>query len=164
MRDHAFIVHGIINAVINGGAKCIDIQIYDIIQAFDALWLQDVMNDLFDSLPKSGRNDKLSLLYKANCENYVAVKTPMGKTDRVNMPQIVMQGGTWGPLECSNSLDKMGKLSENNEEHLYSYKSLVQVPILTMVICNCRMWPKICSSESVYKHSDGTKETQDAYP
>ena len=57
----------------------------------------------------------------------------MGKTDRVNMPQIVMQGGTWGPLECSNSLDKMGKLSENNEEHLYSYKSLVQVPILTMV-------------------------------
>ena len=61
------------------------------------------------------------------------VKTPLGKTDRVNMPQIVMQGGTWGLLECSNSLDKMGKLSENNGEQLYSYKSLVQVPILTMV-------------------------------
>ena len=66
VRDHLFIVHNIINAVINGGAKCIDIQIYDIIQAFDALWLQDVMNDLFDSLPDSGRNDKLPLLYKAN--------------------------------------------------------------------------------------------------
>ena len=37
VRDHLFIVHGIINAVINGGANCIDIQIYDIIQAFDAL-------------------------------------------------------------------------------------------------------------------------------
>ena len=133
VRNHLFVVHGIINSVVKGEAKCIDIQIYDIKQAFDSLWLQDCMNDLYDSLPVSGRNDKLSLLYKANCDNHVAVKTPVGQTDRTNIQEIVMQGGTWGPLKCSNSMDKIGKLCENTGEHLYSYKSIVRVPILTMV-------------------------------
>jgi hypothetical protein len=68
VHNHLFIVHGIINSVVKGEAKCIDIQIYNIKQAFDALWLQDCMNDLYDSLPATGWNDKLSLLYNANCE------------------------------------------------------------------------------------------------
>ena len=133
VRNHLFIVHGIINSVINGKAKCVDIQIYDIKQAFDALWIQDCMNDLFDVVPCTGRNNKLSLLYKANTENYVSVKTPVGQTDRRNIPEIVMQGSTWGPLECSNSLDKIGKICEENREHLFNYKNMVKVPILTMV-------------------------------
>ena len=108
----------LINSVLKGEGKCIDIQIYDIIQAFDALWLQDCMNDLYDALPHSEHNDKLALLYKANCENQVAVQTPIGQTERVNIPEIVMQGGTWGPLKCSNSMDKIGKLCETNREHL----------------------------------------------
>jgi hypothetical protein len=44
-----------------------------------------------------------------------------------------MQGSTWGPLKCSNSLDKIGKICEANRDHLYKYKNLVKVPILTMV-------------------------------
>ena len=91
------------------------------------------MNDLYDSVPRTGHNDKLSLLYKANCDNYVAVRTPVGQTDRKNIREIVMQGGTWGPLKCSNSMDKIGKLCENTGEHMYKYKNIVQVPILTMV-------------------------------
>ena len=131
VRNHLFIVHGIINSVLKGEAKCVDIQIYDIKQAFDALWLQDCMNDLYDSLPDTGRNDKLCLLYKANSDSHVAVKTPVGQTDRINVSEIVMQGGTWGPLKCSNSLDKLEKLCETTGEHLYKYKNLVQIPILT---------------------------------
>ena len=46
VRNHLFIVHGVINSVVKGEAKCIDIQIYDIKQAFDALWLQDCMNSM----------------------------------------------------------------------------------------------------------------------
>ena len=133
VRNHLFIVHGIINSVINGKSKCVDIQIYDIKQAFDALWIQDCMKDLFDVVPCTGRNNKLSLLYKANTENYVSVKTPVGQTDRRNIPEIVMQGRTWGPLECSNSLDKIGKIREENREHLFNDKNMVKVPILTMV-------------------------------
>ena len=99
VRNHLFIVHGVINSVVKGEAKCIDIQIYDIKQAFDALWLQDCMNDLYDSLPHTGRNDKLCLLYKANSDNQVAVKTPVGQTDRIHVNEIVMQGGDLGPFK-----------------------------------------------------------------
>ena len=38
IRDHLFIIHGIINAVIQGKDSCIDVQVYDLEQAFDALW------------------------------------------------------------------------------------------------------------------------------
>ena len=44
-----------------------------------------------------------------NKENYVAVKTSVGLTERKMMPNIVMQGGKWGPLKSSNSMDKIGK-------------------------------------------------------
>ena len=49
IKNHLFIVYGIINSVLNGDIACIDIQVYDLIKAFDRLWLQDVMNDLYDS-------------------------------------------------------------------------------------------------------------------
>ena len=41
----------------------------------------------------------------------VAVKTAVGLTDRVNMENIVTQGGTFGPIECANSIDKIGEKS-----------------------------------------------------
>ena len=40
IKDHLLIIHGIINSVIRGDDDCIDIQIYDIQKAFDALWLE----------------------------------------------------------------------------------------------------------------------------
>ena len=43
IRDHFFIIHGVVNSVINGGDNeaCIDIQVYDLEQAFEALWLEE---------------------------------------------------------------------------------------------------------------------------
>ena len=67
-----------------------DIQIYDVEKCFDALWLEDCMLDLYDTLPPEARDDKLALVYKVNTENYVAVNTSVGQTDRVNMKNIVM--------------------------------------------------------------------------
>ena len=133
IRNHLFVVYGIINSVVRGESPCVDIQIFDLKKCFDALWLEDVMNDLYEAVPHSGQNDKLALLYKSNYENQVSVKTAVGQTRRVNMPKIVMQGGSWGPLQCSNSIDKIGKGCEENREHLYTYKKLVKVPILSMV-------------------------------
>ena len=133
IRNHLFVVYGIINSVVRGESPCVDIQIFDLKKCFDALWLEDVMNDLYEAVPHSGQNDKLALLYKSNYENQVSVKTAVGQTRRVNMPKIVMQGGSWGPLQCSNSIDKIGKECEENREHLYTYKKLVKVPILSMV-------------------------------
>ena len=39
----------------------------------------------------------------------MAIKTAVGMTDRVNIPDTVQQGGTWGSLLCSNTIDTVGK-------------------------------------------------------
>ena len=128
IRNHLFILYGIINSVIQGEEKCIDIQIYDVKQCFDALWLDDCMLDIYFATPQAQHNDRLALIYKANQENKVAIKTPVGMTDRVNLPTIVMQGGTFGPMQCSNSIDTVGKKCITRQEHLFTYKKLVKLP------------------------------------
>ena len=45
IRNHLFIIYGVINSVLKGESECIDIQIYDLVKAFDVLWLADTMND-----------------------------------------------------------------------------------------------------------------------
>ena len=67
------------------------------------------MLDVFDTLPPDSRDDKLALLYQLSVENHVAVNTPHGQTDRMVIPHLVQQGGTWGPVLCSNSIDSIGK-------------------------------------------------------
>ena len=87
----------------------------DITKAFDAMWLEDCMNDIVDTLPKEKENYKISLQYKSNDTNLVAVKTAPGLTERVNIPCLVQQGVTWVPF------DNFGKKSRITEEHIYLY-------------------------------------------
>ena len=133
VRNHLFIVYGVINNILKSGKGCVDIQIYDLIQAFDALWLESCMNDLYDYLPENQRDDKLALVYQTNISNLVAVNTAVGQTERINMPKIVQQGGAWGPMECSVSIDTLGKLCTERGENLYKYKELVNIVPLAMV-------------------------------
>ena len=67
------------------------------------------MLDMYYTLPEGARDDKLALVYKMNKTNLVAVKTPYGLTKRILVDRIVMQGGKWGPLMCSNSMDMIGR-------------------------------------------------------
>ena len=83
--NHLFIVYGVINSVINFESDCIDIHIYDLIKAFDVLWLKDSMNDLWDTLPEEARYDRLGLLYETCKTNKVAIETAVGLTERVEM-------------------------------------------------------------------------------
>ena len=133
IKNHLFIIYGIINSVLVEEKSCIDIQIYDIVKAFDRLWLDDCMNDLYDSLPSEQQDDKLALIYQSNVKNLVAVNTAVGLSKRVNIEKIVTQGGVFGPLQCSNSIDTIGKKCFNTGEHLYSYKKLVSIMPLSMV-------------------------------
>ena len=84
-------------------------------------------------VPPGARDDKVALIYEMNKENYVAVKTSVGLTERVMLPSVVMQGGKWGPLKCSNTMDKIGKRCIEKGEHLYTYKGQVKVMPLAMV-------------------------------
>ena len=133
IRNHLFIIYGVINSVIRGNQGCIDLQIYDLIKAFDALWLEDCLNDIFDTTSEKNRNDKLALLFESSKDNQVAVKTAVGMTSRVNMPKVVQQGGTWGPMLCSNSIDTVGKKCRDRGEHFYLYKGIARVLPLAMV-------------------------------
>ena len=126
-------MYGILNSVLNGEGDPVDMQIYDVEKCFDALWLEDCMLDIYETLPPGARDDKLALLYEMNKKNYVAVKTAVGLTERVMIPTVVMQGGKWGPLQCSNTMDKIGKGCFDKGEHLYMYKGRVGVMPLAMV-------------------------------
>ena len=131
VKNHLFVVNGIVNSVLKEEKSCVDICIYDIEKCFDALWLEDCLNDMFDSLPPKKRDDKLELVYEANRNNFVAVKTAVGLTERVNIKNVVTQGGTFGPLECANSIDKVGKKCySEEEENIFNYKKIVKVPPL----------------------------------
>ena len=102
-------------------------------KAFDALWLNECMNDLCDTLSEENQNDKIALLYESNRKNLVAVKTAVGMTERVDIPQIVQQGGTWGPVLCSNTVDTIGKKCRDRGELHYLYKNTGRVLPLAMV-------------------------------
>ena len=122
--------------------RCIDVCIYDIEKCFDALWIEDVLNNLHDSLPNDKQDNKLALVYEASKNNFVAIKTPVGLTDRRNLQNIVTQGGTFGPIECANSIDKIGQKSFSEGKNLLLYKKIVRIPplgyiddILTMAKC-----------------------------
>ena len=131
IKNHLFVIYGIINAVINGNADCIDLQVYDIIKCFDALWLQDCMLDIYQS--SSVKDDKSALMYQVNQTNLVAVKTAQGLTERVDIPNIVMQGSTPSGLQCSNSVDTLGKKCMKTGTNQYLYKDMVNVPPLACV-------------------------------
>ena len=102
IKNHLFIIYGIMNSVIRGEDEPVDLQIYDIEKAFDALWLEDTMNDMVDSIPLSSQDDKIAMINEANKSNLVAINTVVGRTDRVEILCIVMQGGTLCPIQCSN--------------------------------------------------------------
>ena len=133
VKDHLLVIHGVINSVVNGNEDCIDLQIYDLEKAFDGLWLEDCLNDIYDNTPRENKNEKISLLYESNRMNMVAVKTAAGITERVNIPTIVQQGGTWGPLLCSNTVDTLGKKCRDRGEHFYTYKKTAKVFPLAFV-------------------------------
>ena len=133
IRDHLFVLYAIINSVIKGGEECIDIQGYDVQKAFDAIWMEECFNDLYNVLPSEKRNDKISLLHKSNLKNLVAVKTPAGLSQRVNMPSIIHQGGIWGSLLCSNTMDTIGRKCKLRGNNIYLYKKRAEVLPLAFV-------------------------------
>ena len=46
IKNHLFIVYGIINSVLNEENSCINISVHDLEKTFDALWLEACLNDL----------------------------------------------------------------------------------------------------------------------
>ena len=87
IRDHLFVIYGIVNDVKNGEAEPIDIQGYDIRKCFDEMGYEESHNDIFDT---GVDNDKFALIARLDGKSKVVVKTPCGVTDSFNLKRIVM--------------------------------------------------------------------------
>ena len=144
IRNHIFIINGIIQEALCKKNEPVDLVIVDYRQCFDSLWLEECCNDLFEA---GVNDDQIALIYKMNSKNQVAVKTPFGVSERKTVERIVLQGEVFGPLLCSVTIDTFGKECIEEEKNLYMYKGEVGVPPLAMiddVIC-----PVKCGLKSV---------------
>ena len=92
--------------------------------------MQECINGLFKT---AFTNDKLPLLFIANQNAQIALKTPQGLSNKKHIINIVMQGTIWGSLLCTTSMDKLGKQIYENDGVLYKYQSKVEIPTLGMV-------------------------------
>ena len=127
IRNHIFIVNGIMIEALKNKTN-VDIEILDYRRCFDGMWLQETINDLFEA---GLVNDNLNLIYKLNEKNNVAVVTPQGLTERVEISSIVMQGENFAPLECSVQVDTYGKECLEQDKYLFRYRDIIPVPPLS---------------------------------
>ena len=68
-----------------------------------------------------------------NKTNLIGIQTKYGLTERFNAPDIVQQGGIWGPTLCSNHTDSMEKTCQERKIQWYKYKEIVNIPLLTYI-------------------------------
>ena len=107
---------------------------------FDGLDIKTTLNNVYDNGVK---DDNFALIYKLYENSNVAIKTPMGltKSRRVER-EIITQGDCLGPILASSSVDSFGKECYQKEKHLYFYRNLTPVSLLSMIddvfaISNC---------------------------
>ena len=131
IRDHLFVLNGVLNEALQNKDKNIDIQIVDIEKCFDKMNYKETANDLWTA---GVQDDKFLLMTKSNERCQVAVKTPWGSiSQRVEMKEIEMQGTVPAPLKCSVQLDSLGKECLETGEGVYQYKECVNIPPLLMI-------------------------------
>ena len=131
IRDHLFVINGILNEALQDRNKNIDVQIVDIEKCFDKMSYKETANDIYEAGVK---DDKFILMAKSNEKCMVAVKTPWGSlSKRVEMHELEMQGTVPAPLKCSVQLDTLGKECLETGEGLYKYKECLNVPPLLMI-------------------------------
>ena len=75
IRDHLFVINGVLNEALQRKDKNIDIQIVDIQKCFDKMSYKETANDIYNAGVK---DDKFLLMAKSNEKCMVAVKTPWG--------------------------------------------------------------------------------------
>ena len=49
IRDNIFVLNAVTNSVVKGNPQPIDMQLYDVEKCFDALWMEECINDIFDA-------------------------------------------------------------------------------------------------------------------
>ena len=129
-KNNIFVLNGIIHEVLKSKKmKPVALQIYDYAQMFDSIDLKEALSDIYDV---GVNDDTLPLLYKANAEVFMSVKTPAGLTDRQTVHDSVLQGDTWGSILASVQVDSIGKACLE-AGYFYKYKDKLPVGFLGLV-------------------------------
>ena len=89
-RDHLFVLYSIITDIKqNQKSKCLDLVWYDLECCFDGLWTAKTYIDLYAN---GVRNNSLNLIHKIGQKASIAIKTPVGITNRCEVKNKIMQG------------------------------------------------------------------------
>ena len=80
-----------------------------------------------------GEWNKLALLYYFNKNVNIAVKTPVGKTDRTFISDVITQGDIFGPLLCGKQVDTIGKECIEEGKYTYTCRGEVFIQPLSMI-------------------------------
>ena len=149
IRDHLLIVNGIIQDTLSSKTnEPIDILICDYKTCFDGLSIPDTFNSLYEN---GLTDDSFSLLYELYKNHKVAIKTPVGLTDRIDLQEIICQGDPLGPLLCSSSVDCFGKDCVKEDKHLYFYRQ--KTPIMPLTMLDDQVCISKCGVETNILHS-----------
>ena len=133
-KSNIWIINGIIHEVLKSKRmKPVMLQIYDYKQMFDSINLQEAISDIYNV----GLNDDSpALIYDANKEIQMSVKTPSGLTKRQTIKNIVLQGDTFGSILASVQVDSIGK-DVVNAGLGYQYKDSLDISTRTVWISVC---------------------------
>ena len=152
IRDHTLVVHAVINEA-QRNRENIDIQFTDIKQCFDSIWLDEATNDMYDN---GITNRNLNLLYQGNALTRMCVETSFGRSSRVELKKVVMQGSVTGGMVCSNQISKLCT-QMYKEGNVYMFRGRIPIPALAMVddiaaiaICNTSEAECECENRHVY--------------
>ena len=129
-KNNIFILNAIIHDVLKSKKmKSVLYQFYDYSQMFDAMNLQEAISDIYDT----GVDDEnMVLLYEANKEINMAVKTANGLTERQLITDTVSLGDTWGSMLASVQVDKIGQ-DCMAAGYSYLYKNILPVGFLRQI-------------------------------
>ena len=88
------------------------------------------MNDLYEA---GLNNDKFAILYNANSNVKIAIKTPVGITRREDIEDVIIQGDVLGPIFCSKQVETFSQECLKRSEYTYLYRGEVEIPPLSMI-------------------------------
>ena len=78
VRDNLFVINAVMNQTKQNPKEAADIGVYDIHKCFDSLWLEECINDLYET---GLQNYQLNVLYNSNLTARIVVKTSSGETE-----------------------------------------------------------------------------------
>ena len=127
-RDHLFVLYSVVNEVLNSkeGVE-VDLVFYDVTQAYDSLWMEHSLLDLFET---GVRTNAINILHELNKTAKIQVKTPVGLTDEKEVEDVIMQGETISSIVCTTTIDKV---TRDCKLPPHKYKEAVDIPKLGFV-------------------------------